>query len=225
MVDDTYPLSIHRTGYNRDSNRINFMVRGPGGGPNSRPSGWPKVELIIRSDGSNLAQIPKPRHPEWLEGALIMLESSNGNIDLYNVDTATVESTIGSKGTFTDPGQDKAYSPDGRWIVGSYKSGGSWAYEFYRLSDEAVYTATTTLTKDGVAGSTRIDGAPRWNRTSDAILVDGIVTEANASKGTREWGPKSCLSAQRSPGLLPGLVSCSGCENWPVSHDLTSPCL
>ncbi len=116
-------------------------------------------------------------------------EGSNGKLDLYNVDTATVDGTIGSNGTFNDPGEDRAYSPDGRWIVCTYLSSGSWRYQFYRFSDGAVYTGTTTLTRNGATpntNSTRIDGAPRWNRTSDAILVGGIVTDPNHSNGTRQ---------------------------------------
>ncbi|HCK10408.1 MAG TPA: hypothetical protein DHW45_11075 [Candidatus Latescibacteria bacterium] len=180
-VDPASPLSIHRTCWNRDSNRIDFVVRWPVG---------VAVEFVIRTDGTNLAQIPSPRHPEWLDGPVMTCENKEGWLDLYNVDTASYTSDqIGSKDTFKDTGADRAYSPDGKWIVCTYTSNGSWHYQFYRFSDGAVYTATTTLTYEGAnpkTNATRIDGAPRWNRTSDAILVGGIVTENNPSKGTRQ---------------------------------------
>ena len=121
---------------------------------------------------------------------MITYANKRGWLDLYNVDTASFTGDkIGTKNTFKDSGADMAYSPDGRWMVCSYKSDGSWCYQFYRFSDGAVFTATTTLTLKGatpINNSTRIDGAPRWNRTSDAILVGGIVTENNPSKGTRQ---------------------------------------
>ena len=189
-VDPAYPLSIHRTCWNRDSNRINFIVRGAGGGPNNRPANWPGVEFVIRTDGTNLVQIPSPRHPEWLEGPVITCENKEGWLDLYNVDTESYTGDkIGSENTFKDTSADRAYSPDGKWIVCTYKSNGFWYYQFYRFSDGAVYTATTTLTLEGAdpkTKATRIDGAPRWNRTSDAILIGSIVTKNNPSKGTRQ---------------------------------------
>jgi hypothetical protein len=190
VVDPSYPLTINRTTCNRDSDRINFVIRGNGGGPNNRKKKWPEVELIIRADGTHLIQMPKLGHTDWLEGSVITCANKQGWIDLYNVDSASFTGDkIGTKNTFKDSGADMAYSPDGRWMVCSYKSDGSWCYQFYRFTDGAVFTATTTLTFEGatpINSSTRIDGAPRWNRTSDAILVGGIVTENNPSKGTRQ---------------------------------------
>ena len=190
VVDPTYPLTINATTCNRNSNRIKFIIRGNGGGPNNRMKKWPQVELIIRADGTNLIQMPKSGHSDWLEGPVITHANKQGWIDLYNVDSASFTGDkIGTKNTFKDSGADMAYSPDGRWIVCSYNSDGSWCYQFYRFADGAVFTATTTLTIKGATpnnSSTRIDGAPRWNRTSDAILIGGIVTENNPSKGTRQ---------------------------------------
>ena len=121
---------------------------------------------------------------------MITCANKQGWLDLYNVDTASFTGDqIGTTNTFKDTGADKAYSPDGRWMVCSYKLDKSWRYQFYRFSDGTVFTATTTLTLEGatpINNSTRIDGAPRWNRTSDAILVGGIVTENNPSIGTRQ---------------------------------------
>ena len=90
-VDPASPLSIHRTCWNRDSNRIDFVVRWPGG---------VAVEFVIRTDGTNLAQIPSPRHPEWLDGPVMTCENKEGWLDLYNVDSASYTSAqIGSTHT------------------------------------------------------------------------------------------------------------------------------
>ena len=47
-------------------------------------------------------------------------------------------------------------------------------YVIYRLSDGA-YSRSAGFDKGSFAGDIRIDPAPRWNRTSDAILVPGIA--------------------------------------------------
>jgi hypothetical protein len=183
VIDPAYPIYVHHTLWNRDSNRIVFKIRGGGGGPNNRPNKWPNVGMVIRPNGTNLALIDWAKHPEWYEGNLLSFgDDANWTYDLYNVDTKTVTGVIGTNGTFPEPTGDNAYSPDGQWYVGSHLMAGDTrrAYTVYRFSDGISFTSPSILTMaDG--STTRIDGAPRWNRTSDAILVGGV-----ASDGTRQ---------------------------------------
>ena len=50
----------------------------------------------------------------------------------------------------------------------------------YRLSD-GYHVRSEPISKGKYSGDIRIDGAPRWNRTNDAILTPGI-----AKDGTRQ---------------------------------------
>ena len=69
-----------------------------------------------------------------------------------------------------------AYGTDGKWYTCSNEVAGAWVYECYRFADDARFTASTGLTRGGLtSGDTRIDGAPRWNRQGNAILVGGII--------------------------------------------------
>ena len=46
-------------------------------------------------------------------------------------------------------------------------------YTIYRLSNGA-YAFSDGIDKGEFSGNIRIDPAPRWNRTNDAILIPGI---------------------------------------------------
>ena len=50
----------------------------------------------------------------------------------------------------------------------------------YRLSD-GLHARSEGLDKGSYGGDVRIDPAPRWNRTNDAILVPGVARD-----GTRQ---------------------------------------
>ena len=142
---------------------------------------------------SDLGLVDYGGHPEWYEGILLTLpDEKNGNFKFYNVDTKKVAGHIGEKGMFPSPGGDKAYSPDGKWLVASHhvKDKKARIYQFYRFSDKALFTSPAIPTRaDGSV--TRIDGAPRWNRTSDAILVGGV-----AEDGTRQMSIIRMLPAR-----------------------------
>ena len=104
---------------------------------------------------------------------------------LYDVDSEKIVGRIGDNGVFPQPGGDNAYSPDGKWYVGSHRIDLKQFYTFYRFEDNAHFVSKGILifrgkTKKGLL-TTRIDGAPRWNRSSDAILVGGV-----AKDGTRQ---------------------------------------
>jgi hypothetical protein len=64
----------------------------------------------------------------------------------------------------------------------------SRGWTFYRFADQTHFETSAIpswfggkKTKNDPNGVTRIDGAPRWNRTSDRILVGGV-----AEDGTRQ---------------------------------------
>ena len=128
IKDPDYPIYVHHTLWNRNSDRIVFVVRGRGN--EKYENKWPNVGCVVHSDGTGLGLIEFGGHPEWLEGNLLTLKEC--------------------------------------------------VYTFYRMADGAFVRSPVIPTKsDGSV--TRIDGAPRWNRTSDAILVGGV-----AEDGTRQ---------------------------------------
>ena len=175
--NENYPIYVHHTLWNRNSDRIIFIVRG--GGKKGKRNKWPNVGCVISSDGSHLGRIDYDGHPEWYEGNLLTLPNKKkGFFKLYDVDTKKVVSKIGEEGVFPSPGGDNAYSPDGKWYVGSHKKERKRTYTFYRFADKAHFNSPPISTKPG-GGVTRIDGAPRWNRTSDAILVGGVAEDGS----------------------------------------------
>lgn len=172
LKDSNYPIYVHHTLWNRNSDRIIFIVRGKGEGK------YPNAGCVIRSDGSGLSRIKYDGHPEWYEGNLLSLPGESF-FRLYDVDAKKVVGRIGGEGVFPSPGGDNAFSPDGKWYVGSHKPRKEeCVYTFYRLADKAYSRAPAIRTKpDG--GVTRIDPAPRWNRTSDAILAPGVAEDGS----------------------------------------------
>lgn len=188
IEDSDYPIYAHHTLWNRTSDRLIFVVRGKD--KVRGRSKYPNVGCVIRSDGSNLGRIDYDGHPEWYEGRLLSLPGE-GNFNLYNVDTKEVVGHIGEKDTFPSPGSDNAYSPDGQWYVCAHRTeAGKRAYTFYRFADKAHFLSPEMRTSSD-RGVTRIDGAPRWNRTSDAILTGGI-----AADGSRQLFVVRILSAK-----------------------------
>ena len=185
LKDSNYPIYAHHTLWNRNGDRIIFVVRGKGEGK------YPNAGCVIRSDGSRLSRIEYDGHPEWCEGNLLSLPGESF-FRLYDVDTKNVVGRIGDKGVFPSPGDDTAFSPDGKWYVGSHKPRKKeCVYTFYRLADKAYSHAPAIRTNPG-GGVTRIDPAPRWNRTSDAILAPGV-----AEDGSRQLFVVQILSVRK----------------------------
>jgi hypothetical protein len=173
-IPDDYPVYVHHTLWNRNSDRIVFVVRGKGEGM------YPNAACVVHSDGTGLSRIKKGGHPEWVDGNILSF-SGEGGVELYDVDSKMVIGTIGEPGTFPSPNGDRAYSPDGKWYVGSHMEPEvRRAYTFYRMEDGAYFVSPGIPTREG-GGTTRIDGAPRWNRAGNAILVPGLDED-----GTRQ---------------------------------------
>jgi len=168
---DQYPLYAHHTLWNRDGEWLSFIVRGKG---NKRPS----AGCAVRWDGSGLRKIPFAGHPEWLEGAQFVIASKeHSSYNLYDVAKGEWGGKLGGPGIFPDTDDDNALSPDGKWYVGSHRqTPGECIYTLFRRADGALVRTPAIPTKAG-GGAVRVDAAPRWNRTSDALLVPGLAED------------------------------------------------
>ncbi len=168
-------MFINHTLLNRDGNRLYFFAR----------EGWVKggnktnVAFSVHLDGSNL-KIHKQHiggHPEWAGGSVLIGRKGKNQI-LYDVDKSEIVGQLGTPEQFPNPEGDISLSPDGNWFVNGYKreskeKGNKNFYAVYRKSDSA-FARSTGIDKGAYLGNIRIDPAPRWNRTNDAILVPGI---------------------------------------------------
>jgi hypothetical protein len=172
---DKYPIYVHHTIWNRDSQWIAFIVRGKG---DMRPN----AGCAIRWDGTELTPIPYDGHPEWAAGSRLALPSKdNGFFSLYDVAEKKWAGRLWLPGVFPDTRNDNALSPDARWHVGSHRPTRSKCiYTIFRLSDGA-YVRSPAIPTKAKGGVCRVDPAPRWNRTSDALLAPGL-----AADGTRQ---------------------------------------
>lgn len=180
MIDEI-PLFINHTLWNRTSDLIWFFARG--NWSRSRQAGLPRINtsFTIRLDGSDLTMHEHiGGHPEWGEGNAIYGVRDDRQI-LYDIEKQTVVKQLGTLDVFPDAEGDIALSPDGRYIVNGYDEDGFNYYVVYRLED-GYYAVSEGLSRGTYTrGDLRIDPAPRWNRTSDAILVPGWTDE-----GTRQ---------------------------------------
>jgi hypothetical protein len=176
-------LFINHTLWNRESNRVYFFARG--GWINKKRMAnrgeWVNTPCSINVDGTGLVLHDTfiGGHPEWgAEGnILIGIEyGKDGTKDkqvLYNVDTKEIVGQLGNPEIFPKPEGDISLSPDGKWFANGYGKDSKNYYSIYRMSDGA-YVRSKGIDKGEYSGDIRIDPAPRWNRTNDAILVPGI---------------------------------------------------
>jgi len=168
-------LFINHTLWNRNSDQVYFFVR----------AGWSKrmknkgdrvnTPFTINTDGSELTLHEKfiGGHPEWDENSILIGRHGNKQIR-YNPQTKMFVGQIGTPEIFPNPEGDIALSPDGNWFVNGYKKDKENFYAVYRRSDGA-FARSEGINKGSYGGDIRIDGAPRWNRTNDAILIPGIA--------------------------------------------------
>ncbi len=165
-------LFINHTLWNRESNRIYFFVRAGWAGQGGERINTP---CSIHADGTGLILHDKHigGHPEWGEGNLLIGREGKNQI-LYDVDTKKVVGQLGTSQMFPNPEGDISLSPSGEMFVNGYKKGNKNYYTVFRLGDGA-FAMSEGLDKGTYGGDIRIDPAPRWNRTNDAILVPGIA--------------------------------------------------
>jgi len=172
---------INHTLLNRDANRVYFFARSGWSGDRGTPTNeHNNVPFSINIDGTNLAMHDQHigGHPEWDEGNIMIGSDRNKDKSkqrqiLYNVDAQQIIGQIGSTEMFPKPEGDVSLSPDGNWFANGYSQGTSNYYAVYRRSDGA-FARSAGIDKGKYSGDIRIDPAPRWNRTDDAILVPGI---------------------------------------------------
>jgi hypothetical protein len=162
-------LFINHTLWNRDADRVYFFAR------SYRPGDKNNVPFSIKADGTELVLHKKHigGHPEWGEGSLLIGREGKNQI-FYDVDTQQVVGQLGSPEIFPNPEGDISLSPSGKWFVNGYIKGNQNYYVVYRLSD-GIFARSEGIDRGSYSGDIRIDPAPRWNRTNDAILVPGIA--------------------------------------------------
>lgn len=186
---ETYPglghsgLFINHSLWNRDADRVYFFARAGWDGSMGERVNVP-FSINIDGTGLSLHTIFIGGHPEWAEGSIMIgsrLDKDNIRRQvLYDVDKREIVGQWGDPSIFPNPEGDVALSPDGKWFANGYKEDTSNYYTVYRRSDGA-YARSEGLVKGSYSGDIRIDPAPRWNRTNDAILVPGL-----ADNGTRQ---------------------------------------
>ena len=177
-------LFINHSLWNRDANRVYFYARAGWSGNKGKRVNQP-FSINVDGTGLTLHETFIGGHPEWAEENLVIgvHKDEKGEKDLqvlYNVDTKKIEGHLGNPNIFPKPGADVSLSPNGDMFVNGYSESGKNYYAVYRRSDGA-FARSEGIDKGEYSGDIRIDPAPRWNRTNDAILVPGI-----AENGTRQ---------------------------------------
>lgn len=165
-------LFINHTLWNRDGDLVYFFVRA---GWNDDGSKRINTPFSISADGTGLTmhETHIGGHPEWAEGSLLIGKQGKNQI-LFDVVKNKVVELLGNPEIFPNPEGDIALSPDGQWFVNGYKQGDRNFYTVYRRSD-GEFARSEGIYKGAFDGDIRIDPAPRWNRTNNALLVPGIA--------------------------------------------------
>ncbi len=175
---DRKPLFINHTLWSRDDSHIYFYVRAEFNDTKERID----IPCTIRPDGTGLTMHPHlGGHPEWESGRRTMGAEGQRQV-IYDVIDRRVVEQLGTPEIFPQPGGDIALSPDGRWFVNGHSDAGNNYYTVLRRAD-STWERTPAMSRGKyTGGDLRIDGAPSWNRTSDAILFPGL----DPSDGTRQ---------------------------------------
>lgn len=171
-------LFINHTLWNRDADRVYFFVRAGWSGQKKDRINRP-CSIHIDGAGLTLHDTHVGGHPEWAEGNLLIgskkgKDGKNDEQVFYNVDTGKIVGQLGDTTMFPKPEGDISLSPDGNWFVNGYKKSNKNYFAFLRRSD-GTFVRSEGIDKGSYSGDIRIDPAPRWNRTNDAILVPGIA--------------------------------------------------
>ncbi len=172
-------LFINHTLWNRKCDRVYFFVRS--GWKKPRRKGEKKVNIpcSIYADGTGLTLHNKHigGHPEWAVESNLLIGRDKKKQIFYDVDKKRVVGQLGTPEIFPKPEGDISLSPNGNWFVNGYKTkkkGQKNYYAVYRISDGA-FVRSKGIDKGGYSGNIRIDPAPRWNRSNNAILVPGLA--------------------------------------------------
>ena len=177
-------LFINHTLWNRNSDRVYFFVRGGWGKIKNERGDKVNTPCSINIDGTGLTLHEEfvGGHPEWKSGHEIIgskrIRDKEGKTRkqqvIYDIDKMEITGRLGSPKIFSNPEGDVSLSPDGKWFANGRGSKDKNKYVVYRMSDGA-YSPIVGVYKGNYSGDIRIDPAPRWNRTNDAILVPGLA--------------------------------------------------
>ena len=84
---------------------------------------------------------------------------------------------IGTSEILPDPEGDVALSPDGKWFVNGAREGPHNVYTIVRRSDGSHIRQSGFPHLGFTRGDLRLDPAPSWNRTNDAVLVPAFASD------------------------------------------------
>jgi hypothetical protein len=177
---DARHLFINHTLHNRNNDLILFYCRADF---ENQPEGRRvNAAFTVRPDGSNLTLHDGfiGGHPEWEWGPRIICVKEGRQV-IYDMERKQVVETLGGRDIFPDLTGDKALSPDGSWLATSHREGDYHYYTFFEMRTRRILRSPPVFISKWHAGLLRLDAAPAWNRTGDAIAVPGIAPD-----GTRQ---------------------------------------
>ncbi|HUR58102.1 MAG TPA: hypothetical protein VM029_10365 [Opitutaceae bacterium] len=168
-------LIINHTLHNRNNDLIYFYCRADFEGP---APDRVNVPFTVRPDGSGLTrhEIFIGGHPEWEWGPRI-IGSRDGQQVIYDTEQRKVAESMGGKEIFPNPEGDVSLSPDGTWFVNSHRDGEYNHYTFLERKTGRVVKSPPIYLAKWNGGPLRLDPAPCWNRSGDAIVVPGIAPD------------------------------------------------
>jgi hypothetical protein len=178
-IDERH-LFINHTLHNRNNDLIYFFCRADF---ENQPQGKRvNAAFTVRPDGSELTRHETfiGGHPEW-EWGNRLIGSRDGQQVIYDAAEKKVVESLGGKETFPNPEGDVSLSPDGSWFVNGRREGENNHYTFLEMKTKNAVKSPPIFMGTWRSGPLRLDPAPCWNRTSDAIVVPGIAPD-----GTRQ---------------------------------------
>ena len=176
---DEAAFYINHSLSNREGEFVYFYARGRVG----RESMAVNVPCSIRTDGTQLTrQQFIGGHPEWDTGTVVIGALAPRQVR-YDITKQAVIGQIGTDTTFPKPGGDVALSPHADWFANGYATDGGKQnrYVLLRRSDGLTLQSPAFSRGPYTRSALRIDSAPRWNRSGNALLVPGITAD-----GTRQ---------------------------------------
>lgn len=169
-------LFINHTLNNRNNDLIYFYCRADFDDREKRLN----VPFTVRPDGSGLTahDIFIGGHPDWEYGSRIIGSADDQQV-IYDTAARRIVQVIGGKDLFPNPGGDIALAPDGRWFVNSHRDQEHNRYTFLDRRTGLVRRSPPVPLGPWKSGDLRLDPAPCWNRTSDAIVVPGLAADGS----------------------------------------------
>jgi hypothetical protein len=177
-IDERH-LFINHTLHNRNNDRIYFYCRADFEGPGPDRV---NVPFTVRPDGTELTRHETfiGGHPEWEWGPRIIGSNDSKQV-IYDTAQKKIVESLGGKEVFPNPEGDIALSPDGRWFVNSHRVREHNHYTFLDRRTGRIVKSPPVFLAHWNGGPLRLDPAPCWNRSSDAVVVPGIAPD-----GTRQ---------------------------------------